>query len=106
MNHKLLNYITFVFLSLAERNSSYCPARWDEELCWPPTPPGTIAQQKCPEGHLGWDFRRFAHRECWPNGTWFIHPQSNKEWSNYTNCVDQEDLDVSMNASYSIINLR
>ncbi|CAH0402049.1 unnamed protein product [Chilo suppressalis] len=26
------------------------------------------------------------------NGTWFLHPEGNKPWTNYTTCVDIEDL--------------
>jgi len=31
------------------------------------------------------------------DGSWFRHPESNHVWSNYTNCVDFEDLQVSCN---------
>lgn len=31
---------------------------------------------------------------CLENGTWFRHPESNQTWSNYTNCVDYDDLQV------------
>ncbi|KAG8232146.1 hypothetical protein J437_LFUL012118 [Ladona fulva] len=34
-----------------------------------------------------------AYRECTKDGTWFLHPDSNKTWSNYTTCVDFEDLE-------------
>jgi calcitonin receptor-like len=35
-----------------------------------------------------------AHKICTEEGTWFRHPQSNLIWSNYTTCVDVEDLEV------------
>ena len=35
-----------------------------------------------------------AHKICTEDGTWFRHPQSNLIWSNYTTCVDVEDLEV------------
>lgn len=35
-----------------------------------------------------------AHKVCTEEGTWFRHPQSNLIWSNYTTCVDVEDLEV------------
>jgi calcitonin receptor-like len=35
---------------------------------------------------------RMAFKVCLENGTWFKHPETNKTWSNYTTCVDQEDL--------------
>lgn len=37
----------------------------------------------------------FAHKECEPNGTWYLHPETHKTWSNYTSCIDQADLWVS-----------
>lgn len=74
--------------------ATYCPAKWDTLLCWPPTLAGTTANQSCPSHHYGFDNRRLAFRECWPNGTWYIHPKSHKDWSNYTTCIDQEDLEV------------
>jgi len=36
-----------------------------------------------------------AHKECLEDGTWFRHPDSGQVWSNYTTCVDTEDLKVS-----------
>ncbi|GLH09982.1 Diuretic hormone receptor [Gryllus bimaculatus] len=41
---------------------------------------------------MGFDPRRSAFRVCLDNGTWFHHPQSNRSWSNYTTCIDMEDL--------------
>lgn len=35
---------------------------------------------------------RMAFKVCLDDGTWFKHPETNKTWSNYTTCVDQEDL--------------
>jgi calcitonin receptor-like len=37
-----------------------------------------------------------AHKVCTEEGVWFKHPQSNLTWSNYTTCVDVEDLHVSL----------
>lgn len=36
-----------------------------------------------------------AHKFCTEEGTWFRHPESNLIWSNYTTCVDVEDLEVN-----------
>ncbi|EZA57760.1 Calcitonin gene-related peptide type 1 receptor [Ooceraea biroi] len=33
-----------------------------------------------------------AHKYCELNGTWFRHPESNQIWSNYTTCVNMQDL--------------
>lgn len=40
-----------------------------------------------------------GHKYCELNGTWFRHPESNQIWSNYTTCVNLQDLSVS-NVSY------
>jgi calcitonin receptor-like len=37
-----------------------------------------------------------AHKVCTEEGVWFKHPLSNLTWSNYTTCVDVEDLHVSL----------
>ena len=37
-----------------------------------------------------------AHKVCTEDGVWFKHPQSNLTWSNYTTCVDVEDLHVNL----------
>ncbi|KAL4149172.1 hypothetical protein QTP88_003172 [Uroleucon formosanum] len=34
----------------------------------------------------------FGQKTCLPDGSWFKHPDSNKTWSNYTTCVDLDDL--------------
>lgn len=36
-----------------------------------------------------------AHKICTEEGVWFRHPESNLTWSNYTTCVDVEDLEVN-----------
>ncbi|XP_049948145.1 calcitonin gene-related peptide type 1 receptor-like [Schistocerca serialis cubense] len=33
-----------------------------------------------------------AFKVCLENGSWFRHPESGSEWSNYTTCVDMDDL--------------
>lgn len=40
----------------------------------------------------GFNPNRMAFKVCLEDGTWFRHPETNKTWSNYTTCVDQEDL--------------
>lgn len=39
---------------------------------------------------------------CLSNGTWFTHPESGHEWSNYTNCVDVGDFEVDTGESARI----
>ncbi len=39
-------------------------------------------------------FAVLAHKDCTEEGTWWVHPGSNRTWSNYTTCIDTEDLEV------------
>ncbi|KAI9576596.1 hypothetical protein GQX74_010578 [Glossina fuscipes] len=45
---------------------------------------------------------RYAHKECGHDGEWFRHPLTNKTWSNYTKCVNIDDLELkhSVNLIY------
>ncbi|KAF8767821.1 Calcitonin gene-related peptide type 1 like protein [Argiope bruennichi] len=43
----------------------------------------------CPRTFDGWGS---AHKECNPDGSWYRHPDTNRTWSNYTTCVDKDDL--------------
>ncbi|XP_032594689.1 calcitonin gene-related peptide type 1 receptor isoform X2 [Drosophila grimshawi] len=70
----------------------YCPVNFDGYLCWPRTPAGTVLSQYCPDFVEGFNTKFLAHKTCMETGSWFRHPVSNQTWSNYTNCVDYEDL--------------
>ncbi|XP_073985669.1 calcitonin gene-related peptide type 1 receptor-like isoform X2 [Rhodnius prolixus] len=69
-----------------------CPKEFDGWTCINSTAAGTVAHFPCPYFIFGFDPTRFGHRTCLEDGTWFRHPASNKTWSNYTTCVDLEDL--------------
>ncbi|XP_020710326.2 calcitonin gene-related peptide type 1 receptor-like isoform X2 [Athalia rosae] len=70
----------------------FCPAVFDGWSCWPSTPAGTTAFARCPDFLTGFDGTRMAHKDCEANGEWYRHPESNHVWSNYTTCVNLEDL--------------
>ncbi|XP_026681142.1 calcitonin gene-related peptide type 1 receptor-like [Diaphorina citri] len=70
----------------------YCPTMFDGWSCWNATLAGETARTPCPNFIVGFDSRRFALRTCLENGTWFQHPVTRKFWSNYTTCIDIEDL--------------
>ncbi|XP_063709410.1 calcitonin gene-related peptide type 1 receptor [Culicoides brevitarsis] len=70
----------------------YCPTVFDGFACWNKTPAGTTVWQKCPNFLEGFNPKQLAFKRCKPDGTWFVHPESNKTWSNYTTCVDTDDL--------------
>ncbi|XP_025160006.1 diuretic hormone receptor isoform X2 [Harpegnathos saltator] len=58
-----------------------CEVSWDTVLCWPRTPPGTLATIPCFEEFNGilYDNSENASRWCWTNGTW-------DNYSNYSLC--------------------
>lgn len=70
---------------------AYCTRTFDGWGCWNDTPAGEIAVTPCP-AIIGFSPERFAHKECTTDATWFTHPETNRTWSNYTTCVDEDDL--------------
>lgn len=77
-------------------NQLYCPYRFDGYVCWPRALAGTTVYQKCPEFVTGFSNHLLAYKECHKNGTWYAHPETGAEWSNYTTCVDVGDLEVKL----------
>ncbi|KAJ4444864.1 hypothetical protein ANN_06661 [Periplaneta americana] len=71
----------------------HCPLTFDGLSCWNYTLAGETAVLPCPYFVAGFDPRRFAFRHCMEDGKWFQHPESGQSWSNYTTCVDMEDLE-------------
>ncbi|XP_038216776.1 calcitonin gene-related peptide type 1 receptor-like [Zerene cesonia] len=73
-------------------NITYCPRTFDGFQCWTETPAGTTVTQKCPDHVVGFDPTRYGHKTCLENGTWWEHPVGKKAWTNYTNCINYEDM--------------
>ncbi|XP_055915741.1 calcitonin gene-related peptide type 1 receptor [Eupeodes corollae] len=73
-------------------NQTFCPLTFDGYLCWPPTLAGTVQSLNCPDFVEGFNTNFLAHKTCLENGSWYHHPDSGQEWSNYTNCIDYDDL--------------
>ncbi|XP_017485486.1 PREDICTED: calcitonin gene-related peptide type 1 receptor-like [Rhagoletis zephyria] len=71
----------------------YCAGTFDGWLCWPDTAAGTSAYERCPEFIFGFDPTRNAHKECGRDGEWYKHPVWNYSWTNYTSCVNIDDLE-------------
>ncbi|CAL1540864.1 unnamed protein product [Lymnaea stagnalis] len=74
-------------------NSQNCPAVWDDLLCWPETPPNTVAVQACPnyvELFKPWEN---ASRQCLENGSWFFDSVNNRTWTDLTACLDKDYSD-------------
>ncbi|XP_034839487.1 calcitonin gene-related peptide type 1 receptor-like [Maniola hyperantus] len=79
---------------LNEETDVYCPRTFDGFACWDETPAGSTAFQKCPSFIVGFDPKRYAYKKCMENGTWFkLLPEAILPWTNYTTCVNVEDLD-------------
>ncbi|XP_055936411.1 calcitonin gene-related peptide type 1 receptor-like isoform X1 [Argiope bruennichi] len=70
----------------------YCPRTFDGWGCWNDTLAGKTAYIPCPRFITGFLPERSAHKECNPDGSWYRHPDTNRTWSNYTTCVDKDDL--------------
>nr|XP_046253050.1 calcitonin gene-related peptide type 1 receptor [Scatophagus argus] len=66
-------------------DGSYCNRTWDGWLCWGDSPPGTVIQM-CPEYFYDFDPAEKVTKVCNPDGQWFHHPESNRVWTNYTQC--------------------
>ncbi|CAL8324874.1 unnamed protein product [Merluccius merluccius] len=66
-------------------NGTYCNRTWDGWRCWGDTNPGTVFQM-CPEYYNDFDSTEKVSKVCNPDGQWFHHPDSNRVWSNYTQC--------------------
>jgi calcitonin receptor-like len=70
-----------------------CPLIFDSWSCFNPTSPRNEMTESCPNfPNLKFSGERFASKTCDTNGSWWVHPWSNRTWSNYTNCVDYEGL--------------
>lgn len=90
---KECNRLNITQYSSIDWTSSYCPLVFDGFMCWNATPAGTVAVNPCPDFVTGFDPHRTAFKECDSNGSWFIHPESGQPWSNYSTCIDFEDLE-------------
>ncbi|GLV37424.1 Diuretic hormone 31 Receptor [Carabus blaptoides fortunei] len=70
----------------------YCEGMFDGWSCWNDTPAGHVANQSCPTFVTGFEPDRFSYKKCNDNGTWFRLQATNKTWTNYSTCVNMEDL--------------
>ncbi|XP_046674584.1 LOW QUALITY PROTEIN: calcitonin gene-related peptide type 1 receptor-like [Homalodisca vitripennis] len=78
-----------------------CPREFDGWTCIiNATSAGDVAYFPCPFFILGFDPKRYGLRVCLEDGSWFKHPESNKTWSNYTTCVDMEDLQLRTQVNF------
>ncbi|XP_044255443.1 glucagon receptor-like isoform X2 [Tribolium madens] len=65
----------------------FCKLIFDGILCWPPTPAGVLANQSCSNEYIKWTIRNnYATKQCDNDGQWFVHENSSKSWTNYSQC--------------------
>ncbi|XP_048237180.1 parathyroid hormone/parathyroid hormone-related peptide receptor-like [Haliotis rufescens] len=69
-----------------EQPVKVCGVVWDDVLCWDAAPAGSIATQPCPDYINGFNRNENATRRCTDNGTWFVSPERNHTWTNFTAC--------------------
>ncbi|XP_060543219.1 calcitonin gene-related peptide type 1 receptor-like [Pantherophis guttatus] len=97
-------YQKFIQVPVHENTGSYCNRTWDGWLCWDDTPAGETATQNCPPYFQDFDYLEKAFKICEENGHWFVHPESKRQWTNYTLCSgNYQDVKSSWNAYYIAI---
>uniref|UniRef100_A0A6Q2XXV0 Calcitonin gene-related peptide type 1 receptor n=1 Tax=Esox lucius TaxID=8010 RepID=A0A6Q2XXV0_ESOLU len=87
------------------KKNAVCNETWDGWLCWEETEAGFTANQNCPEYYQDFNPAEMATRVCSETGHWFLHPESNKTWTNYTECSAHNDAlrVTAMNQYYLVL---
>ena len=89
----LFNRLTNCTKRVTPTQPGQCPRIFDSWSCFHSAPPSSLQAEPCPDfPDLKYAKERFAYKWCDENGLWWVHPSSNITWSNYTNCVDYQDL--------------
>ena len=66
-------------LSYDSYNSQNCPIMFDSWSCWNSTAPGSFQYSSCPNFvNLGFTEDKMAEKECMEDGTWWVHPDTNR----------------------------
>uniref|UniRef100_A0A8D2NUS7 Calcitonin gene-related peptide type 1 receptor n=1 Tax=Zosterops lateralis melanops TaxID=1220523 RepID=A0A8D2NUS7_ZOSLA len=96
-----------------KKEGPYCNRTWDGWLCWSDVAAGTVSVQRCPDYFQDFNPSEKVTKICDPNGNWFRHPESNRTWTNYTQCniythekvkkLSRESLQVSKLKSFLYI---
>ena len=77
-----------------------CPLIFDSWSCFNASAAETFQTEPCPDiPMMKFSPERLAFKYCDVSGAWWVHPLTNHTWSNYTNCVDYQELNF-----YSSIN--
>nr|AKQ63006.1 DH31-like receptor 1 [Platynereis dumerilii] len=86
-----------------QEDELYCNATWDEWGCWNYTKAGSRAFISCPSYKEGFDASLWAYKDCNPDGTWWLHPITNRSWANYTACVNMNALETDKRVVYIFV---
>ncbi|NWW37119.1 CALRL protein, partial [Panurus biarmicus] len=88
-----------------KKEGPYCNRTWDGWLCWNDVAAGTVSVQRCPDYFHDFNPSEKVTKICDPNGNWFRHPESNRTWTNYTQCniYTQEKVKTALNLYYLAI---
>ncbi|XP_029937248.1 calcitonin gene-related peptide type 1 receptor [Myripristis murdjan] len=83
-------------------NEPMCDRTWDGWLCWDDTRAGFTSQQHCPDYFQDFDPSEMVTKVCTDSGQWFLHPESNRTWTNFTRCNEHtnERRMTAMNLFY------
>ncbi|XP_072028988.1 calcitonin gene-related peptide type 1 receptor-like isoform X2 [Amphiura filiformis] len=89
---------------------NYCNITFDGWMCWNYTRAGETEYQNCPSWVVSSDPHNEAHKTCYPNGTWFMHPNTSEVWTNYSAChfaPEQENVYIIYYIGYgsSVVSL-
>ncbi|XP_029052077.1 diuretic hormone receptor-like isoform X2 [Osmia bicornis bicornis] len=89
LEHKHQEELQFLSVGKHPDEQPGCEINWDSLLCWPRTPPGTVATLPCLEELNGirYDSTQNASRLCRLDGIW-------SNYTNYTLCRDLQEPDI------------
>ncbi|XP_039539034.1 calcitonin gene-related peptide type 1 receptor [Pimephales promelas] len=71
---------------IPSRAGPVCNRTWDGWLCWDDAEAGITSEQHCPDYFQDFDPTEMVSKICTESGQWFLHPASNRTWTNFTRC--------------------
>ncbi|XP_075034732.1 parathyroid hormone 2 receptor [Mixophyes fleayi] len=72
-----------------------CFPEWDGLVCWPRGTPGKNLAVTCPPYVYDFNHRGMVYRRCNVNGTWDFVENSNRSFSNYSECIRFMESELS-----------
>uniref|UniRef100_A0A8C5U7F3 Calcitonin gene-related peptide type 1 receptor n=1 Tax=Malurus cyaneus samueli TaxID=2593467 RepID=A0A8C5U7F3_9PASS len=90
---------------IRQHNGSFCNRTWDGWLCWSDVRAGSVSVQRCPDYFQDFNPSEKVTKICDSKGNWFRHPESNRTWTNYTQCniYTHEKVKTALNLYYLAI---